>query len=233
MKTSLITALIILIGWCSACRTVYSPNVVNNPLLQEKNELKASVGPNDLQAAYAITENIGLMVNGYLNHYTSDDKDFHNKGKAIEFGVGYFNKTQTGLLYEVYAGAGRFNVKMDESNKTKNFQSDATRFFLQPGIGWTHRYFEVGLASRLSMIDYNNPAITGYSPQEQRDYHFESLTLKPHVFLEPALTVRGGYKWVKLQAQYGRAFKLSKNELNFEDNIGSVGLVFNLAQWYK
>lgn len=233
MKFTQLIATVALALLCNACRTVYSPNVVHSPLLQEKGEIKVLAAPNNLQAAYALSDHIGIMANGYLNRFTADDKDFHNKGKALELGIGYFDKTENNLVYEVYGGAGRFNVKMDESNGTKRFDADATKLFIQPGIGWVNPYVEVSLASRVSMIRYRSPDITGYTQQEQESYYFSSLADKPHVFLEPALTVRGGYKWVKLQLQYGRAIKLSKQQLNFEDNIGTIGLVFNWGNWYR
>lgn len=233
MNRTIIAVLFLGIGWCSSCRTVYTPNTVHNPLLQEKGEFKGLIAPNNLQAAYAITDNIGVMANGYYNSFTSDDKDFHNKGKALELGVGYFNKSPNNIVYELYAGAGRFNVAMDEASGTKNFKADATKLFIQPGIGWVNPYVEVGLAPRFSMISYDSPEISGYTAQEQDSYYFGTLATKSHLFLEPAITVRGGYKWIKLQLQYGRAFKLSKNQLNYDDDIGSVGLVFNVGEWYK
>ncbi len=233
MNRTLIAVLLLGAGWCSSCRTVYSPNTVHNPLLQEKGEFKGSIASNNLQAAFAVTDHIGVMANGYYNSFTSDDKDFHNKGKALELGVGYFNKMPGNIVYEVYGGAGRFNVRMDESAGTKKFDANATKLFIQPGIGWVNPYVEVGLAPRLSMISYDSPEISGYTTQEQSSYYFETLAARPHLFLEPAITVRGGYKWVKLQLQAGKAFKLSKNELNYDDNIGSVGLVFNIGQWYR
>ncbi len=233
MNRTLIAALLLGIGWCSSCRTVYSPNTVHNSLLQEKGEFKGFIAPNNLQAAYAVTDHFGVMANGYYNSFTSDDKDFHNKGKALELGVGYFNKMPNNIVYEVYGGAGRFNVRMDESAGAKNFDANATKLFIQPGIGWVNPYVEVGLAPRVSMISYNSPEIRGYTAQEQSSYYFETLATKPHLFLEPAVTVRGGYKWVKLQLQVGRAFKLSKNQLNYDDGIGSIGLVFNVGEWYR
>jgi hypothetical protein len=233
MNRSHIAVLILGIGLCSACRTVYSPNAANSPLLQEEKEFKALVAPNNVQAAYAVTDHFGVMLNGYLNSYTSDDKDFHNKGKALELGIGYFNKTPGDVIYEVWGGAGRFNVAMDEASASKRFDAKATKLFIQPGVGWVSPYFDLGLSSRFSMLNYNSPEITGYTQQEQRDYYFESLAVKPHLFWEPAITVRGGYKWIKLQVQYGRVIKLSTNQLNYSDDFTTIGVSFNLAQWYK
>ncbi|MCE6990709.1 hypothetical protein [Dyadobacter sp. CY323] len=217
----------------TSCRTVYAPNAVNAPLLQEKGEFKATVATNNIQLAGAVTEHVGVMVNGYLNAYTSDDKSFKNNGKGGEIGIGYFGHTDQRLSYEAYAGAGFYNVSIKESNNTKRFDSDAMKYFVQPSIGWVNPYFEVALTPRLSMIKYKMPDIAGYSSEESAANYFNIIDQKMYAFFEPALTLRGGYKFVKLQLQYGHSFKLSKNNINNDSDIGSIGLIFDIASWYK
>jgi hypothetical protein len=85
----------------------------------------------------------------------------------------------------------------------------------------------------LTVVKYASPDIVGYSTQEQSENYFNIVDQKAHAFLEPTITVRGGYRFVKIQAQFGRSFKLSKNDINFDDGIGSVGLIFDIARWYK
>ncbi|TDE13877.1 hypothetical protein [Dyadobacter psychrotolerans] len=216
-----------------SCRTVYAPNALNVPLFQEKGELKATIATNNLQVATAVTEHIGIMVNGYLNAYTSDDKDFKNNGKGAEIGIGYFGHSANRITYETYAGAGLYNVKMKESNKAKTFDSDAVKYFVQPAVGWVTQYFEIAASPRLSVIKYSAPDITGYTVQEQASNYLNIVDQKAHAFLEPTLIVRGGYRFVKLQAQYGHSFKLSKNDINYDDGVGSIGLIFDIASWYK
>lgn len=217
----------------SSCRTVYAPNAVHTPLLQEKGEIKAAVSISNTQIAAAVSEHIGIMANGYLNRYTSDNKDFKNTGRGTELGIGYFNHTDQRLTYEAYAGAGLYRVIMKEAEDAKKFDTHAMKYFVQPSIGWVHRYVEVALTPRLSMVKYMQPKIMGYTPQEIADYHFDVVDQKLHAFFEPALTLRGGYRFVKIQLQYGRSFKLSKNKINRDEDIGSIGLIFDIADWYK
>jgi hypothetical protein len=216
-----------------SCRTVYAPNAVNVPLFQEKGQVKAAIATNNLQVATAVSDHVGLMVNGYLNDYKSDDKSFRNNGKGAEIGIGYFGQTSHRIIYEAYAGAGLYNVKIRESDNAKTFDSDAMKYFVQPAVGWVNQYFEIAISPRLSVIKYAQPEITGYSIQEQNANYFDIVNNKAHAFLEPTLTVRGGYKFVKLQVQYGHVFKLTKNNINYDDNIGSIGLIFDIAGWYK
>jgi len=217
----------------SSCRTVYAPNALNVPLFQEKGEVKATIATNNLQVATALTEHIGVMANGYLNHYTSDDKTFKNNGKGAEIGVGYFGHTEKRITYEAYAGAGFYNVSMKEANATKTFNADAIKYFVQPAIGWVNPYFEVAVSPRLSVVKYSTPDITGFSDKERMDNFFDIVDQKPYAFIEPTLIVRGGYRFVKLQGQFGYSYNISKNNINAETGVGSIGLIFNIADWYK
>ncbi|GAB2795302.1 hypothetical protein GCM10027275_45560 [Rhabdobacter roseus] len=217
----------------ASCRTVYAPNAINTPLFQERGESKITLATNNLQAATAVSDHIGIMANGYFNAFTSDDRAFRNNGYGLEAGVGVFGSNENRISYEAYGGVGFLNVKIRENNDAKNFRAQGTKFFIQPAVGWVNPYFEVAFSPRLSVVKYGTPELSGYTAQEQADYYFNTLADAPHAFIEPTLILRGGYRWVKVQAQFGRSLKLTKNNLNYDDNVGSVGLIFNLARWYR
>lgn len=217
----------------TSCRTVYAPNAVNAPLLQERGEFKAAIANNNIQLATAVTDHVGVMANGYLNSFTSDDKTFKNNGKGAEIGIGYFAHSPNRITYEAYGGAGFYNVRIRESNETKTFDADAMKYFVQPAVGWVNQYFEVALSPRLTIMKYQKPGIMGYSSQEQKDNFFDIVDQKAHAFIEPTITVRGGYRFIKLQLQYGYSYKISKNNINNDSGIGSVGLIFDIGRWYQ
>lgn len=235
MKSTLQSVGLLLAGTIifASCRTVYAPNAVNMPLLQEKGEFKALIANNNLQVATAVTDHIGIMANGFLNNYTSDDKTFKNNGKGAEIGIGYFAHTDKRITYEAYGGAGLYNVRIREDNNTKTLDTDAVKYFVQPSVGWVNQYFEVALSPRLSVLKYTKPEIVGYNSQERADNFFDILDQKAHAFIEPTLTVRGGYRFVKLQVQYGYSYKVTKNNINDDSGIGSIGLIFDIGNWYK
>jgi hypothetical protein len=217
----------------SSCLTVYAPNAVNTPLLQEKGEFKAAIASNNLQLSTALTDHVGVMVNGYLNSHTSDDKTFRNNGKGAEAGIGYFTHTDNRITYEAYGGVGLYNVRIREASGAKTFDADATKYFLQPSVGWVNQYVEVALSPRLTVMKYGQPEIRGYSTDEQVMNYFDTVNQKAHAFMEPTLTVRGGYRFVKLQLQIGHSYKLSKGGINNDTGIGSIGLIFDIGQWYR
>lgn len=235
MKISPIT--LVMLGAVStlfySCKTVYAPNALNVPLFQEKGEVKATLATNNLQIAAAVSEHIGIMANGFVNNHANSDRSFKNEGKGIEFGLGYFDHTEERLTYETYAGMGWYNVRIRESDNAKMFEANATKYFVQPAIGWVSPFFEVAVSPRFSIIKYAKPTITGYTPAEQTEDYYDIVNQKAHVFVEPTLILRSGYRFVKVQAQFGRSAKLSRNDIHYDRNIGSVGVIFDIAKWYR
>lgn len=216
----------------SSCKTVYEPNAINTPMLKNKGEFRLYAGTTDLQASYAVTDHVGVMLNGFHVSEKSDNNVIHGSGGLIEGGIGYFTSLQP-LLFEVYAGGGRGGVSFSET-RTENgvqtvreFSADGTRFFLQPGLGLTTQYFDLGITPRFVVGKYDN-VITNYSTQDQIDGHFYQVDQPTWAFIEPAFTVRGGYRFVKLQLQYGFSSKLNSQALSYKSSFLNVGLSFDL-----
>ncbi|MEO6302284.1 MAG: hypothetical protein ABIP51_03820, partial [Bacteroidia bacterium] len=46
-------------------------------------------------------------------------------------------------------------------------------------------------------------------------------------------TLRGGYKFVKLQFQYGLTINASPHDIKQANNFSSLGIVINIARWYN
>ena len=95
----------------SGCAPSYLPNVINTPLLNNKNEFQGAVNVGasgfDPQFSYALTDHIGLMMNGcFSNSDPSIKSSSYNKHQFYEFGAGYFTRDKNNLLFEVYGGAG-------------------------------------------------------------------------------------------------------------------------------
>ncbi|HEY0705626.1 MAG TPA: hypothetical protein VGG33_02460, partial [Polyangia bacterium] len=49
------------------------------------------------------------------------------------------------------------------------------------------------------------------------------------LFVEPAVTLRVGYKWAKVFLQYGHSFKLNDAALNRDATFATVGVHLDLA----
>ena len=160
MKTkSRIACFVIYIFTICGCATVYVPNVVNTPLLSNKGELQvsANLGTSgfDPQFAYAITDNIGLMLNGSFANRTSDStSDFH-KHSFVETGVGYYTSVGENGRFETFGGLGfgKLSAELD-NNLWKSYADVSTlRFFIQPTIGASSSIFDGSLSSRMVMVN--------------------------------------------------------------------------------
>lgn len=230
-----------------SCKTAYIPNALNVPLLQEKGETKFLLSANNFQAAYALTDKIGIIANGQLAqrshkgnpNVTVDGKpdvSFAQNNSVIEAGVGYLGKGERNLLYEVYGGGGFSRTHIADLNKNNGvlgeIEANGLKLFIQPNVGFATKYFDVALSSRFTALQYGT-ATTIYSKQYLIDQDLDQLADHTHMFLEPAITLRGGYKFLKIQAQFGVALKLSSANIPYNSTLGNLGLVIDIGKWYK
>ncbi|MCZ2100798.1 MAG: hypothetical protein LC107_04585 [Chitinophagales bacterium] len=224
----------------TSCKTkLYIPNGSNVPLLQEEKELKivGSTGGN-LQAAYAVTNHIGLMANGFWTYRSADDTDRpgnkKGEGSLVELGAGYFDRFND-FVFETYAGAGLGRLDYKDTENGKNYSSNGTRLFVQPNIGWTSKYIDIAISGRLAGLKYYDFLADGYSQEEldQEFLHKDLVEDNLWVFFEPAITLRGGYKYIKAQIQYGISKKLNSGDLKYDNTYFNVGFVFDLGNWYN
>ena len=230
-----------------SCKTAYIPNALNVPLLQERGEMKFLLSANNFQAAYAVTDKIGIIANGQVAkrehqgnpNLTVDGKpdvSFAQNNSVIEAGVGYLGKGERNLLYEVYGGGGFSRTHIADLNKNNGvlgeIEAKGLKLFIQPNVGFATRFFDVALSSRFTALQYGT-ATTIYSKQYLIDQDLDQLADNTHMFLEPAITLRGGYKFIKLQVQFGVALKLSSANIPYNSTLGNLGLVIDIAKWYK
>ena len=221
--------------------TLYVPNAVNAPLLKEKGELKASIGFNNFQAAFGLTDHVGVIGNAYWNNFKVDatsngiTSETVNKGNLYEVGIGYFFNISDNVVFETYAGGGLGKIDFSNDNSRKYYDVNATKFFIQPALGYVGKYFDLGFTPRFSAVKYNDLNTSGYT-QSELDTEFlnkSAVEDKTWMFIEPAITARFGYKFIKLQAQLGFASKLTDGDLKYESKFSSLGISVNLAKWYR
>ena len=229
-----------------SCNIMYTPNMQNVPLLTEKNEVRATLGPFDYQAAYAVTNNIGVMLNGQYHtrntnsyDYTNESNSLNNsKSTLIEGGIGFIGKLSENSVFEVYGGYGMgknstFDKYTDYTTgslvREESFTAKTNRFFLQPSIGFTNEYFDIAFSSRLMVLNFSNIDTLNYTSLMLVDQDLLNIDKEPFVFIEPAVTMRVGYKWVKFQAQMMYSFKYNATPLNYMPLTMTIGVHFDLA----
>ncbi len=176
----------------SSCKSTYLPNTRNVPLFREANEVMMTVAAAsgvDVQAAYALTDNIAVMGNANANqstYQTNDAEDYKRNYTFGELGLGLYGRSRT-ARFELFGGYG-----LGKGTSYEGFyffsQNGASavvatgkfnRIFVQPSIGTNNRNFNISLTARVSMVDFTEFEWNGV---------IEKPNEKAQIFLEPALT---------------------------------------------
>jgi hypothetical protein len=223
-----ISFIVVLIVIFDSCSPEYVPNMVNSPMFNNKGEFQATMaagnGNYDAQTAIAITDNLGIMVNGSYGNETSDSSDNFHKHLFFEGGFGYYDKIRDIWQYEIYGGYGYGRIEGYFANGFLTEMSSATynRFFIQPGVGVSTGIYDGSFSPRIAIIQMNR---TGEN-------------IKPgnyHVFFEPVITSKVGFKYVKFIFQFGFSFPFSENNMNFDHEplIMGFGINLNLGRKYN
>jgi hypothetical protein len=232
IKNLLIICLVITIIGSGCTHYYYVPSVQNVPLFREKNEYQISgiyaEGDEskciEVQGAYAVSDKIGLKAD-FLSAKGGDEpsKDFGN-GYYFDGAIGYYNSLSKYAVFEIYGGVGGSKQHHQYSQTTGTSDLKYIKSFIQPSFGLTFDFLDIAVSTQLSRLSYtdiqNN--INGNAELSNSLYN---LMDKGHFFLEPAFTLRGGWKAVKLQFQISYSKYLNQPELFFgEEYHVSIGL---------
>ncbi|GEM_PF-1748354 len=211
-----------------ACTPVYVPPVVHAPLLQEKKDFQAEVhlgtGGTDLQAAYALTDRVGIRT---AVSYQPGFEESHNRHAYLEAATGMYRPLWGGFgLLEGYAGAGFGRGEgysewtMTGSPHTRNASANYFRPFVQGNLAFTSDYVDLGVSATTLLLSVSNFTVNEQvHPQTFND-----------VFIEPALFLRFGYDILKISLQTGVSLPLTEiEEYSWVPLQFSLGLSLRLS----
>lgn len=214
-KVSCWALMILVLLGTSSCATSYVPNLVNTPIFGEKDELQAAAyyGTSgfDGQIAYAVSDHMGIMINGsFIDRRSETSSDFH-KHSFLEFGAGYFKKIRKDRVFEIYGGGGFGSTQTNEKGSIWEPNADVSnqRFFLQPSVGFTTDFIDGSIGMRIVHVQLS-----------------QEIRTETAVFVEPVSTAKFGYKNIKVVGQMGFSFPWAKKEVKFnhEKFWMSIGL---------
>jgi hypothetical protein len=257
LLTSFLTVLL-----CSCTHYYYVANIQNVPLFREKNEFRFSgtVGGGDesscieAQTGYSVTDNIGIMANFMSARGGNVSSKNYGKGNYLEGAIGYYKPEGKYGIFEVYGGLGGSNQYHEYSGLRYNditgtFENvpygsadlSYLKFFIQPSYGITLNLLDVALSARFCSVDYNikNNNASGSSDEYDKIY---SLANTIHFNVEPALTVRAGWKNIKVQFQAEYAGLINNGYQSTSNNQSSsfgedwhlsIGLNIAFAKRFK
>ena len=234
------SAVLLLFIWLvtgSCSRYYYRPTGVSAPLLTSKGDVHGSfshisdddgVNCSYLELAYSPVKHLGLSA-GYnsFNHVVgSPDYSSGNvsaQGHMTDVAAGYYYAMghKIKLVGDIYGGYSGGRISSDV---TMNIH----RWYLMPGIGVTSKCVELAYNFRLSGVSFSNFDANGYD-----DYYLASQNLinngrridqGSYLFGDQSLTLRGGYKWVKIQFQSVATNAISGVPWNYKKTSFNIGL---------
>lgn len=252
IKKQLIAFLFLPALFCSCTHYYYVPNTQNVPLFRGKNEYRVSgslaegeeSSCKEIQAAYSVTDHIGIMANfmsakGGNMSYNTD----WGKGNYLDAAIGYFKPVKEFSVFEIYGGIGGSNQRHQYSsayhmNATTSSTSGGfsdlsfTKIFVQPSFGFTFNAFDIAASTRICVLTFKS-VVNQINGNVDESNTLNNISGGSHLFLEPAITIRGGWKYVKLQLQASTASYFNNPNLHFEAYHLSIGLHIAIAKRYK
>ncbi|HYG16709.1 MAG TPA: hypothetical protein VEC12_13215 [Bacteroidia bacterium] len=238
MKTFLPALLIgCAVGLMSCSRAYYAPNAQNVPLFTGVNDARFTVAHNsgdnvsgaEVQTAFSPSENVGLMAN-YYNVYARD----RGEGEYIDIAGGYYYPMNN-FIFEVYGGYGNGRT-LNTFNGAGYLRNNFNKFYLQPVIGFSYKYLDIAASARFAHISLYRIRAQFADAQEQNTNRLITTDIaainnnRNSFVIEPALTIRYGWKYLKLQAQYTYSGFLAPVTYPAERRNLSIGLFFYLDE---
>lgn len=226
----------------------YSPPSQNVPMLSREKEFTLAAGlveaesanGMELKGAYAVSPHVGLIagINGYFPDNKSDSTSY-GSGGLIEGGAGYFTPVSDKFVFETYGllGYGWMKNYFPESinrNPGTDGKINANIFSIgvQPSFGYKSKYFEAAFSTKGALLNYTNirgnlmESSEGQSSDVSQQQYLKDN--KGNFMLEPALTLRGGLEFLKLQLQLGKSFNLSHPNFPQDEGWVSIGLFYRV-----
>jgi hypothetical protein len=234
-----IAALLATIIFTSCSHYYYVPNTHNVPQLMEKDQVNLagniSVGEEshslEFQSAYALKEEFGLMLN-----FMSSANNFNSRntqGFLIEGGAGLFKSSSRFYVAEVFAGTGFSNQKHKYFINGTHFSSNLSfiRSFIQGDIGISDNIFDLVFSNRFCHVGFTDIS-SSLLPGNNEFMRLQTVRPGSFLLIEPALTLRIGFKYINLNFQIGGSYCLNASPA-FEQNHISAGLSFCLANRFN
>ena len=249
MKNYFVIPLFALTIFLQSCASVYVPGAQNVPLFKEKGQVKLVAGPYDYQAAYAVGRHTAVMVNAQnldkvgIELVEPIRKSYREVSKVVEVGGGYFTDAKNTWTFETYGGVGVFKTSLRSDYRDRHNDRDSsystllitrgTRFFVQPNFGFANKAVDIAFSTRITGLRIGLVNQANYSEAMWEQSDLRKLRNRLHLFAEPAITMRVGYRWLKAQIQTGISLQLTSAEVPYNYLFGSVGLVGDIGKWYK
>lgn len=239
-KSRLTLALLMLSSLFTSCTYYfYYPFKQNTLNFEEKGDLQVGYSLDGIFKSFnvgtALTDNVGLIVDGNFMEGPFSEKP---STYILDSELVLFKKYDSNVLTELNIGYGY--------GKKRWRDVDALRFtlqrpFIQPSIGYVKKYFEIGLSSRISYLQYDFFLPNSFNEDYESNNYITARSIlannrrRDFWFVEPALSAAVKYNGLKLQCQFVRAKQLTTRDIDYVDGslILSLNYTFNLNRLFK
>lgn len=140
----------------------YTPNIVHIPVLSQKKDGSAGVGVGlgsdylalEVQGVYSPVKHGAIMLN-YFDTGSGgvrQNEEIGTSFRFLEVGLGAYHALERGSA-SIFAGVGQGSLY--NYYGAENLSSfTVRRYFVQPAVAYSDKYFRCGLALRLSRLSY-------------------------------------------------------------------------------
>jgi hypothetical protein len=229
----------------AACSSIYMPNVPNASMLSKKGELHAGAhisikGDLSLNSAYAISDHLGVMLNGSTISQQKKTKDFRQN--LLELGAGYFTTfgDNHSRILEVYAGVGNGSternfrdIENDVIVSTDNQNFNFNKTFLQVNYS-SKKQKGIKLFGKNYPLNYGTILRVSHITMEKFERNGFIQPKEDNIFLEPVFFTRLKLnKILQLQYTSGSNFGLkSRKYLTAGNSVFTIGVAVNIGELY-
>lgn len=140
--------------------------------------------------SFSVSDNLSISASGSM--IENDFKKYHFAETGLTYF--YFQEKPLHVSFTLGAGAGQVVNDFTDSVHHSDIYIRYYKFYAQPSIGFTTDFFDGYLNLKFAYL--NSPQI----------FNANVYTSGNDLFLEPALGLQVGYKFVKFYAQWQFAF---------------------------
>ena len=224
------------------CVSTYMPNVPNVPMFTQKGELSAAghitpKGNITFNTAYAVTDHIGVILNGSMLNSERSKRDFRHN--LLEAGGGYFttfgpNQNRILEFYAGYGGGSSDRTEKDEyedgTMHYKRMEADFSKYFVQANFT-SKKKKSLKLLKKEFPLNYGTTLRASYINMHDYKINGEPAKEEDNIFLEPIFYTRLTLN-PSVQVQYtsGTTFGLkNRDALTAAYSVFSLGFVINVG----
>ena len=218
----------------------YMPATQSVPLFTQKGDVKvlASAGLDkenyvgEVQCAYSMLDH--LSISGAFSGMggKKNDQFIQPDGVAFDVALGYYKSFSESIVFETYGGIGaysrypRYNPDYALSKYDDISDINAMNLFVQPNLGYVAPNFEFAFSTRIAQWSFTKVENRAAPGTDEYDRLQQIARGKNFVVFEPALTLRGGSEYQKIQIQIVKTLPDKVNGKRLFDTFHiSAGLI--------